>query len=243
LISGCSVSKRSSTESYTSPYSVNTKNVSINEVVYNNITNRSFNIQKADIKIIQDNVSVRLNASIKYRKPDSLLITIRSKAGLEAGRAFITKDTLLINDRINKTLLIGKPEIIGKKYGINPEMIYAILGDIVINDYDKNRIIKCERGIFKDLFEVNKNTIEYTIDCHKLKVIKSYFEGDITTGNITIIYENIKTINRSKYPETISINDDLKSMNIYIDIKKIDIPWEGTLVFIPGSNYKVVKIR
>jgi hypothetical protein len=242
VLSGCSVSRRSADHSLNAEKSTITTGT-IRKVISNNITNESFNIQKADIKVIQDNMSVRLTASLKFRKPDSLLITIRSKAGIEAGRALITKDTVLINDRVNKTLLIGKPDVIGPKYGIEPMLIYAVLGDVIVDEKDKDRSINCNNGIFSDDFEINKKKVEYTIDCGKGKTVKSYFEGDITSGNITIRYADISNINRIKYPKNIEINDDLKSMNILIEIKKIEIPWNGKIGFVSGLHYKVIKIR
>ena len=45
-------------------------------------------------------------ATIKYELPDKYLISIRSKAGIEAARIFITKDTVLINDRIKSNSIL-----------------------------------------------------------------------------------------------------------------------------------------
>ena len=73
-------------------------------IIKNNLSKENFYIQKADIKVTQDNISVRFIASIKFRKPDSLLISVKSRTGIEAGRAFITKDTILINDRIKQKI-------------------------------------------------------------------------------------------------------------------------------------------
>jgi len=242
IITGCSIPRKSAVYQNNTEKNV-VNNATVKSVIENNITNTSFNIQKADIKIVQDNISVRLTASVKFRKPDSLLITIRSKAGIEAGRALITSDTVLINDRVNKTLLIGKPGILGKKYGIEPTLIYAVLGDVIVDEKDMETRVICVRGIFREDFEINNKHVEYLIDCGKWKAIESYFEGDITSGNIKIGYGDITEIEGIKYPREIKINDDLKSMNIQIEIKKIEIPWNGKIGFISGSNYKVVKIR
>ena len=66
------------------------------------------------------------------------MITVRSRTGIEAGRAFITSDTLIIKDRFNKKLLVGKPETLAKKYGIDPSFLFTILGDIVVEDKDRD---------------------------------------------------------------------------------------------------------
>jgi hypothetical protein len=50
-------------------------------------------------------------------------------------------------------------------------------------------------------------------------------------------------LNGVQFPQRIEIIDDLKSINILLEIKKIESPWEGEIEFIPGSDYKVIKIR
>jgi hypothetical protein len=212
-------------------------------VINNNLSTENFYIQKADIRVTQDNISVRFIASIKFRKPDSLLISVRSRTGIEAGRAFITKDTILINDKINKKLLIGDPEIIESKYGIDPLLILSIIGDVIIDEKEIRKSLDCKKGVYNSEFAFNNKTVEYTIDCNKKKAVRAYFEGDIKTGNITIDYSDIVFSNRMKYPQKIEISDDLKSINILLEIKKIESPWNGKIEFVRGSGYKVVKIR
>jgi hypothetical protein len=242
VLSGCSVLRKSSSTAGETVKEINDEN-SIGSVIRNNISNENFYIQKAEIKVNQDNISARFIADIKFKKPDTLLISVRSKAGIVAGRAFITKDTILLNDRINKKLLIGNPEIIAAKYGIDPIFIFAVLGDIIVDEKELKESLECKKGIFRKEFEINNKSVEYTIDCGKKKALTAYFEGDIKTGNITIDYSNIMISDRIRYPQRIEITDDLRSLNIIVEIKKIESPWDGKIEFVRGSGYKVVKIR
>jgi hypothetical protein len=242
FLSGCSVSRKSGSTARETVKEVYDDN-SVGSVIRNNISKENFYIQKADIKVTQDNISARFIAGIKFRKPDTLLISVRSRTGIEAGRAFITKDTILLNDRINKKLLIGNPEIIEAKYGIDPIFIFAVLGDIIVDEKELKEPLDCKKGIFRKEFEINNRRVEYTIDCSKKKVVTAYFEGDIKTGNITIDYGNIMISDRIRYPQRIEITDDLRSLNIILEIKKIESPWDGKIEFVRGTGYKVVKIR
>jgi hypothetical protein len=242
VLSGCSVFRKSGRTTGETVKEVNDEN-SVGSVIRNNISNENFYIQKADIKVTQDNVSARFIADIKFRKPDTLLVSVRSRTGIVAGRAFITKDTILLNDRINKKLLIGNPEIIEAKYGIDPIFIFTILGDIIVDEKELKGSLDCKKGIFRKEFEMNNKRVEYTIDCSKKKALTAYFEGDIRTGNITIDYSNIFISDRIRYPQRIEITDDLRSLNIILEIKKIESPWNGKIEFVRGSGYKVVKIR
>ena len=243
LINGCSTAKRAGKTSVDGNVNNEATTTTIESVINNNLSKNDFYIQKAEISIIQDNVSVRLFADIKFRKPDTLLITVRSRTGIEAGRAFITKDTLIIRDRINKKLLIGKPEYLGAKYGVNPAFIMTILGDIVVEDKDRSAAFRCIRGEFTREFEVNGKKVDYIIDCQRNKLKQAYFEGDVRSGNITIGMNGIEKSGNVMYAKKIEINDDLKSLSVIIEINRIESPWTGKIGSLAGQGYKVVKIR
>jgi len=242
VLSGCSVLKKSGSNDSYAEKEISSDN-NVGSVVRNNISNRNFYIQRADIKVTQENITARFTAGIKFRKPDTLLVTARSRTGIEAGRAFITKDTILLKDRINKKLFIGNPEMIEAKYGVNPSLIFAVLGDVIIEESEMKRSLDCVKGIFRKEFKFRNKSVEYTIDCGRKKAIQAYFEGDIKTGNITIDFSNIGILNGVQFPQRVEIIDDLKSINIILEIKKIESPWDGKIEFIQGSDYKVIKIR
>ena len=96
-----------------------------------NLTKRNFFIQKAEIEILSEEENQKLIASIKFIYPDQYLISLKSKTGIEAARIFITDDTVLINDRINRKLYFGKPAQLKNKYGISPAVLPVVLGDFI----------------------------------------------------------------------------------------------------------------
>jgi hypothetical protein len=242
VLSGCSPARKAgSTDSRTG--NANIAGNSLEAIFRNNLSNNNFYIQKAEINVIQDNISVRVIADIKFRKPDSMMITVRSKTGIEAGRAFITKDTLIIKDRFNKKLLIGKPKGLGKKYGIDPSFLFTVLGDIVVEEKDRSVLMECVKGEYRKEFDIHGKRVEYVIDCQRKKLKQTYFEGDINSGNITIGLSDIKNEGKIIYPGLIEINDDLKSVGIIIEIKKIESPWTGRMGSVSGQGYKMIKIR
>jgi hypothetical protein len=80
------------------------KNI-LDDIRNNNITEENFFIEKADIDLTINNSTNRYLFSVKYEKPDKFLLSIKSRTGIEGARILITKDTLLVNDRIRKRLL------------------------------------------------------------------------------------------------------------------------------------------
>lgn len=242
LVSSCSTARKASrtTEGRDDRDSGSDR---LESVIENNLSNNDFYIRRADIKIRQENVTVNVNAAIKFRKPDSLMVSVRSAMGVEAGKGFITGDTVMINDRFNRKIMVGDPDDIRTKYGIDPAIIFVILGDMIVDKEDSRSLIYCQRGEFKRKYVIEGRTIEYTVDCQRRKVKKVYLEGNLRTGNITILLSDIVREGNISYPGRVIINDDLKELDIEIEIKRIESPWQGSMGSIGGQGYRVVRIR
>ncbi|HBZ20758.1 MAG TPA: hypothetical protein DEO60_06510 [Bacteroidales bacterium] len=238
LLAGCSATRKAASND-----SGNISGNTLESVFRNNLSNNDFYIQKAEINFFQDNISVRVVADMKFKRPDSVMITVRSRTGIEAGRAFITKDTLIIKDRFNKKLLIGKPEVLAKKYGIDPSFLFTVIGDIVVEEKDRDLFLECSKGEYRREFYVHGKKVQYIIDCQRKKLKQAYFEGEINSGNVTISLKEFDNEGKTVFPGLIEINDDLKSVGIIIEIRKIESPWNGRLGSVSGQGYKVVKIR
>lgn len=242
ILFSCSVSRKSRSGNNDSSVTEKSSNT-LKEIVSNNLSNEDFFIQRADVKLTQENVTVHFNAAIRFRRPDSLLISVKAKTGIEAGRALITRDTLVINDRINRKVIVGDASGIRRKYGIDPYYIFAMLGDLIVNESEAAEAVDCRNGISLPRLQVNERRIEYTIDCSRGKVVKAFFEGDIRSANVELAYSDFINVSRIKIPQRIEISSDMNNVNIEIEIKKIIMPWDGPLRFITGSGYKVVRIR
>jgi hypothetical protein len=242
IIEGCSVFRKTGKGVKNTGKEIAPANI-LEAIVENNITNRNFYIPKASVTVTQNNVSTKFTANLKFRKPDTLLLSLRSKLGIEAGRAFVTSDTILVNDRVGKNLLTGNPQKIKSKYGIEPVLLYIILGDMILDEGDQSRMIDCSRGTAKNEFEVRNKRIEYTLDCEKKKITRAYIEGDITSGNITLNFKNFLSKNSLTIPGIIEINDDLSSLEIEVKIEKIESNWNGKIEFIPGAGYEVIRLK
>jgi hypothetical protein len=91
--------------------------------------------------------------------------------------------------------------------------------------------------------QTNDKRIEYTIECSMGKVVKALFEVDVRSGNILLNYSGFTALSRIRIPGKIEISDDLNNMNILIEIRKIEMPWNGQLKLITGSGYKIFRIR
>lgn len=208
-----------------------------------NISGVSFYIQKADIFYSMENKSDRFLATIRFKKPDSLLISVRSKTGIEGARIFMTGDTVLINDRINRNLLYGKPADLRFKYGFEPGLLFLFLGDLLLDDNTPDSITECNNGLaLTDVFVKGKKVI-YNIDCALMKVREVIFSSASGSGETSIRFSRFSGIRDFNYPSVIEIENDNSKEKIRINILKADTYWNGELKFNPAVGYNPVHLK
>ena len=241
FLTGCSALKKSAGNMVRDKY-VSDAEI-INSVLANNISEKNFNITKASVSAKIDNVTTKLIASIKHKTPDSVLVVIRSSIGTEVARMLMTGDTLIINDRINKDLIIGKPGIRTLKYGISPDILFVILGDLVLNPVDRNKKATCINGLIMQTSEVNGKVIDYTIDCRKQKTSVANVEENIFTEGIGIRFNKFENWSGLVIPHKIEIKEPDSNIEINIEVEKVDAMWNGNIDFVPGRNYQIKRLR
>ena len=214
----------------------------IESVKKQNITRSSFFIEKAEITISAPSLNEKVIGSIKYEYPDKYLISIKSKTGIEAVRIFSSKDTILINDRINRKLYHGSNLELKNRYGITNSVLPLILGDFLtvsLSDYGK---IICLNGKFSSDCLIDGIKIKYIVDCQKNKTILIDSENSFDERKIELSFSEIRRTGEVIYPGRIEYRDLQSMTTINIRIKKLELPWTGSIKFIPGNRYELMRI-
>ena len=214
----------------------------LNNVIEQNITNNSFFITKADIEIINENESKEFVASIKFSQPDKYLVSVKSKAGIEAARIFLASDTILINDRFNRILYYGSTDKIYKRFGINYEFVSLFFGDYKdIKCASKDSVI-CENDNVNIKCKDRGTEIFYEIDCERRKVVNLKLADENRKNIIIMSFSDFSRFDNILVPRRIDISGipDIKMMNI--TIRKLEYPWEGLIEFVPGNKYEKIEI-
>lgn len=240
LLSGCTVF-RSGKKSM--PEATDENIFSTAEILNNNITAGDFNIQKAEIQYIDSSGSeIKFIANLKYKHGGLYLASIRTRSGIEAARVFITKDTLLLNDRINKRLYCGSSEYIERKYGITADALPLIIGDLIYNKKEE-AMVSCTEGQNKIIEKLGDSRITYTVDCKKKKAQEVAISREQIEKQIIIRYENFNLYEGRIYPRNIEIEESTRKSMIKIEIFRIEFNNPEELKFIPGNNYEKVIIK
>jgi hypothetical protein len=207
-----------------------------------NITNSGFFIQKAEIEIVTQKSKTNFIANVRFELPYKFLITLKSKAGIEGARIYVSEDTILINDRINKKLYTGNALYLKRKYGLTQNLLPIVFGDIVLSENFTQETNECKENVLNIISSVKGILVNYKIDCGKRKIKQvNQDEGSVRQG-FAIKYEKFIKIGNSSIPEIVEMNDKQSNTVIRIKILKLESPWSGTIKFIPGKGYDIIDL-
>lgn len=207
-----------------------------------NITNEGFFIQKAEIEVITQDVKEKFISSIKFEKPDKYLISIKSRTGIEGARIYISEDSIMINDRINKKVYFGTSLYVKRNYGLNQSVLPLIFGDIVVDKSCVESREKCLENKLNLQCSVKGVRLDYNIDCKKRKIALVYqMENDVQKG-IKIVYERFFNVGNIIIPARVEFKDSETKIDIKIKILKVVSPWNGSVKFIPGKGYELKEL-
>jgi hypothetical protein len=235
VLSGCSVTKNRVTGD-------NTKLLTgtiLENAEYQNITNNGFFIQKAEIEILTPGGREKLIGTIKFEKPDKYLISLKSRTGIEGARIYISKDTILVNDRINKKLYSGTGEYLKLKYGISQNLLPLLFGDIILDPKCENVSIKCKDDKGRINCPIKGVYLNYIIDCKEFKTSMVSFGEQ----GVSMKYENYFMLNAFMIPRNVDFNSSRYDTSIKIKLVKVEYPWNGNISFVPGKGYELIELR
>jgi len=178
-----------------------------------NISSKSFFIQKAEIELITKESSEKFVATIKFEYPEKYLISLKSRTGIEGARVYINKDSILINDRINKKMYFGDSFYFKRKYGLNQSLLPLIFGDLLLDQKTGNRNSDCS-GNKMDLESVVKGVLlKYVVDCQRRKVILVNQTGSSSSNGLEIKYEKFFKLENILIPGLVEVVENGISMD------------------------------
>lgn len=204
-----------------------------------NITSEGFFIQKAEIEISSLEINEKFIANVKFHKPDNYLISLRNRTGIEGARIYISGDSIFVNDRINKILYSGNSLYLSRKFGLSQSLLPIVFGDIVLDRKSMLAGIECTGSTQELESNVKGTSLNYRIDCNKRKVSSVTNNMD---RDLEIRYSKFFKVGNRLTPGIIEMTDNQRNTKIRIKILKIELPWEGSLSFIPGKGYELIEL-
>jgi hypothetical protein len=207
-----------------------------------NLTREDFNIQKLEIEFNYQNKKQLFLASVKFNKPDKFLFSVRSKSGIEALRIFISRDTILVNDRINRKLYRGSPDYLKIKYGFTSALIPVIFGDFLANINSGNHKEGCINGIEEVDYVIDGIKIESKINCEYEKIISTSIISSYVKNDIDFDFSDFIKLDKTILPRQVIMKGLAEYGLIKMKIKSVEYPWTGEIEFVPGNKYKIMNL-
>jgi hypothetical protein len=241
LTGACSITRKLSKETYRESDYADSGNV-LDKVIKQNITSSGFFIQKAEIELNTQTEKKKFLGSIKFEFPDKFVISLKSKTGIEGARIYVNKDSIFVNDRINKTMYFGTALNLKRKFGLNQSILPIIFGDMVVENRFNTGIGKCEENKLKVDCNVRGVTISYSIDCKRSKINQVHLGNSSLKENINISYSSFIYLDKALIPRIIDIEDPQHSIKVRIKLMKTEYPWNGDVRFVPGKGYEIIEI-
>ena len=239
--SGCAVSRKQERIKNSTSTSSQLSNL-YESIVNQNLTRRSFYIEKAEFRIRSSQGEKSGVGTVKFQRPDRFLISIKSNVGIEVARIFLSGDSIMINDRFNKRLYYGSTSFLKNKYGFTTALLPILLGDYVNDNKLDSTGIKCTDGKLNVTGIVNNVKVKYTIDCELGKSILTVHEDMNDDNSLEIKYSEFFRANSINSPGKVDIIEGQSNTTIEIKIQNIISPWEGVIDFIPGKEYEKIHL-
>jgi len=241
LISGCASSRK--TGSFNDPIMADDQGLSIPESVYKqNLTEKSFFIQKAEIEYINGEQKQKFLATIKFEYPGRYLISLKSRTGIEGARIFVSKDSILINDRINKAIYFGNALYLRKKFGIDQSLLALLFGDFIDNEKINTFKDQCINGKYFLIRNIHGVKLEYLIDCKNRKITSVNIDKSYENKEISFKYDEFKRIGSVIVPKVIIMDYNDINLKVKIRVLKMEYPWNGNVKFFPGKGYELIEL-
>ena len=241
ILSSCSISRKVESTERTGTLKSKYDEIS-GTIKGQNLSNNSFYIQKAEVEFSEGGKSDRFIATVKFLMPKEYLISIRSRTGLEIARIWLTKDTILVNDRLNRNLYYGSGNYLERKYGITVDILPLIFGDFIGSELTHNEKENCNNMRANVERVVYGKKIKYTIDCNRNKIIRTVKENGYGSSAFEIEYGDFDREEGGWIPSNVEFNDMTRGINIRLKVIQIFLPWDGEIEFIPGNRYDKIEL-
>jgi hypothetical protein len=214
----------------------------LEDVKSQNLTNSGFYIQKGEIEYITPGSKEKLLFTVKFEKPGRYLVSLKSRAGIEGVRIFVSGDTILANDRINKVLYSASPVYLQRNFGISQSLFPLIFGDIILSRNREEAPGECIGN--KLIFDSNVKgvSIEYEIDCSKRKLTMAGQGNSFMQKETELLYDQFSNTGSISFPKYIEMRQNETNTTIKIKILKIETPWTGNIEFVPGKDYEKMEL-
>lgn len=177
--------------------------------------------------------NVSATANIRVRKDSLIWFSLTPALGIEAARGVITKDSLVIVDRMNKTFSIFTLDELSEKFRF--KLDYQLIESLFTGNstplVTESGKIKKEGDFFRILLSNGPITLEKHVNGISLKIEKLSMLDELTKNALVVNYGNFKPLGESTFANQTLIlltyrpkeGDPAQNTQINLEHNKADI--------------------
>lgn len=210
------------------------------ELIMNNtLAGKDFEISKFRAKVTTGEDNNSFSGYLRH-SGDSYLISIRTIAGIEAARIYFDRDSVKINDRINRQYIHGRFSALRSRYGIDWDDIPLLLGDITTT-FPEEQVINCIGGFGEYTNKEGNKLYQFTMSCAEGRLTEVSVIDGISGRSLRAFFKSFIRENGLVYPGFIIIESG--GTKAEISIERVNSDSKPTIKFRKGSGYDELVIR
>lgn len=200
-----------------------------------NLNNLTFEtlVIKTKIKVNHDGESLKATANIRIKKDSIIWFSLTPGLGIEAARGIITRDSIVVLDKINKVYDIINFEELSKEmhFDFDYHLIESILIGNLIWSIAQDDYVAHADGLYSVLKTKGPISIISYIGDNSNKLEKIEAKDMESANAMDVAYTNFKEVSEKIFPTDVIIqinykrkrDNTQKSSNITIQHNKIEI--------------------
>lgn len=182
-------------------FSSKSEQLNLNNLDYENLS------LKSRIKYKDENRDLKATANIRVRKDSVIWFSLTPGLGIEAARGIVTKDSIVILDKIHKEYQVLKVADLSDKYHFDFDLKLIesiIIGNLIWPIVDQDEINK-EDGFFKVKKSEGDLTVMNYIGSNSMKLEKVQAVSDTSKNALNIDYVDFLKVDSKVVPSEINM--------------------------------------
>ena len=157
---------------------------------------------KSKFQYKNENQLINATLNTRIERDNKIWFSVRVALGIEAARGMITKNEIIIIDRVNKQVIKSTPDIIENTFKIklNFKQLEAILTGNLLYDISESDNLISEGNYFKIIQEKGSIQSQNLVNTKTSKVEKLILFDEVTNYLLTVDYENFKPLGKILFP-------------------------------------------
>ena len=208
----------------TVPRSSTTSSVTTPSGLTVNNTDFLYFTSKSNIHYKDDDEDLQANAMLRMKKDSIIWINVNAGLGIEALRAVITPDSIVVVDKLKKRYVVYDFASLSQRYNFDLDFKLIqdlILGNLIREKSDSDKVTR-ETNYAVLTQKQNQDIIENYINETLSKVQKLHISEPGTTNLLSVDYSRFEDVEGRKIPKIVTFDLDYtfmgKKYNVSIDI-------------------------